>query len=144
MRILPYLAAASFGARSFLVDLREYRLPNKYSAIIFLLACMANGISHASKNLIVTLTAYLLILVLVRGNLGLGDVKFAGACSGFLPSDLSVIASFLLVTWLFGAVHLVVIRSCHGMWPKRIALGPAIYLATIALLGARWVPSLSQ
>ena len=144
MRILPYLVAGFFGARSSLVDLRQYRLPNKYSAIIFLAACMANGFSQAGKNCILTLTSYLLILILVRGNLGLGDVKFAGACSGFLPRDLSMIGSFLLVTWIFGAVHLVVIRSRHGMWPKKIALGPAIYLATIALLGARWAPSLSQ
>ena len=105
---------------------------------------MANGISQAGKNFILTLTSYLLILGLVRGNLGMGDVKFAAACSGFLPSDLSLIATFLLVTWIFGAVHLAVIRSRHGMWPKKIALGPAIYLATIALLGARWAPSLSQ
>lgn len=144
MRILPYLVAAFFGARSSLVDLRQYRLPNKYSAGVFLAACMANGISQAGKNFILTLTSYLLILGLVRGNLGMGDVKFAAACSGFLSSDLSVIASFLLVTWIFGAVHLVIIRSRHGMWPKKIALGPAIYLATIALLGARWAPSLSQ
>ena len=139
MRILPYLVAAFFGARSSLVDLRQYRLPNKYSAGVFLAACMANGISQAGKNFILTL-----ILGLVRGNLGMGDVKFAAACSGFLPRDLSLIATFLLVTWIFGAVHLVIIRSRHGMWPKKIALGPAIYLATIALLGARWAPSLSQ
>jgi Flp pilus assembly protein protease CpaA len=144
MRILPYLVAGFFGARSSLLDLRQYRLPNKYSAIIFLAACMVNGISQAGKNLIVTLTVYLLILLLVRGNLGLGDVKFAGACSGFLSSGLSVIESFLLVTWIFGAVQLVIIRWRHGIWPKKIALGPAIYLATIALLGARWAPSLSQ
>ena len=144
MIIFSLLVAAIFGARSSLVDLRQYRLPNKYSAIIFLAACMANGISQAGKNLIVTLTLYLLFLLLVRGNLGLGDVKFAGACSGFLSSDLSLIAAFLLVTWIFGAVQCVIIRWRHGSWPKKIALGPAIYLATIALLGARWAPSLSQ
>ena len=144
MRILPYLVGGFFGARSSLIDLREYRLPNKYSFIIFISACLANGISQAGENLIVTLTLYLLILLLVRGNLGLGDVKFAGACSGFLSSDLSVIASFLLVTWIFGAVHCVILRWRHGIWPKKIALGPAIYLAMIALLGARWAPSLSQ
>ena len=144
MIIFSLLVAAIFGARSSLVDSREYRLPNKYSAIIFFAACMANGISQAGKNLIVTLTLYLFILLLVRGNLGLGDVKFAGACSGFLSSDLSDVASFLLVTWIFGAVQCVIIRWRHGIWPKKIALGPAIYLATIALLGARWAPSLSQ
>jgi len=144
MRIFPYLLAAFFGARSCLVDLREYRLPNKYSIIIFLLGCMANGISQGSKNFIITLALYILILILIRGNLGLGDVKFAAACSAFLPSDLSLIAPFLLATWILGAVHVVIIRWRRGIWPKRIALGPAIYLATIALLGARWAPSLSQ
>jgi Flp pilus assembly protein protease CpaA len=105
---------------------------------------MANGISQGSKNFIITLALYILILILIRGNLGLGDVKFAAACSAFLPSDLSLIAPFLLATWILGAVHVVIIRWRRGIWPKRIALGPAIYLATIALLGARWAPSLSQ
>jgi len=144
MRILPYLVGGFFGARSSLIDLREYRFPNKYSFIIFISACLANGISQASENCLLTLTAYLLILVLVRGNMGMGDVKFAAACSGFLPRNLSLIATFLLVTWIFGAVQLVVIRSRYGIWPKKIALGPAIYLAMIALLGARWASSLSQ
>lgn len=105
---------------------------------------MANGISQGSKNFMITLALYILILILIRGNLGSGDVKFAAACSAFLPSDLSLIASFLLATWILGAVHVVIIRWRRGIWPKRIALGPAIYLATIALLGARWAPSLSQ
>jgi Flp pilus assembly protein protease CpaA len=115
------------------VDLRERRIPNRYTYAgtpIALLAAFLRGDAFV-QALLGTLAATLAMGVLYlvsRGRLGMGDVKLGGFAGAIL--GLQAVPTFLLVSTLLGTLAalflLIRTRDRHTLF----AYGP--YMATAA------------
>ncbi len=152
MARLVLLVGLLVGLAASLVDLKEYRIPNRltYPSAALLLALdigeaiiarnpLAAVIPVASLAAVVAL--YLLLGAISRGGMGVGDAKLAGvlALSSAVLGPFAVFASQLLA-FGFGAtfgVGLIVLG--RGSLKSRLPFGPFIWLgvvATVALYAA--------
>lgn len=142
--VLLLLIAIFLGAVAARRDLRTFRLPNSHSIGILFIGGVINGFCNCLASALLVSGFYLILYFVSGGNIGFGDVKFAGACSSLLSHQSEMQGAFLLLTWTCGVLHLVIVRWRGSEWPRKIPLGPSIYLSMVALLGARWCTSLSQ
>lgn len=133
------------GTVLFRVDLREHRLPNRWTGLLWLgaVVCLLTSSLIAPDESVVAnrwqLTllgsaGYLFVMVvlhlLTRGGIGMGDVKLAaglGLYTGFLGIE-SFIVGIMLAFVIGGlqAVYLVVFRGAARS--TRIAFGPAMLI----------------
>lgn len=129
-------------------DLREHRLPNRWTLRLAVggFLAMTGGSAVAGRwDLVASTvlgglgyaTAMLLLHVLSRGGLGMGDVKLAvglGTYAG-MGGSAAIVAAALLAVLLGGlaAVVLVVLRRAT----RRTALpfGPAMVAGAVVVLG---------
>ncbi len=131
-----------FGARLSAIDLKEHRLPNQLVAwftatqIATLIALSLDEINDLKLPVLVaigTSAIYLILFVLSRGSLGMGDVKFAfplGLTVGWYAPELWLIAIF--GTFLSaGVVALVGIITKRMNRQSKLALGPYMFLSTL-------------
>ena len=147
LRIAPLLVFVIFGAQLSIIDLRSKKLPNRLVGIctagILLLQigyCIAVGsvtdLVQAGVTTGKLLGAYVVLYLLSRGQLGMGDVKFSvpvGLVIGwFYPQAwlVSLLATFLLA----GIVALVALVSRKLDRKSSIPLGPFMYLGSILTL----------
>ena len=134
---------AYFGARLSIVDFKSHRLPNQlvgwFSAaqilIMAVISWMASDFAHLLTALGVaaaTMISYVLLYLLSRGSLGMGDVKFAfplGLCVGWYSADYWLVAIF--VSFLIAGVVAVIGLATKRMTRKsRLAFGPYMFLGT--------------
>jgi leader peptidase (prepilin peptidase)/N-methyltransferase len=145
---LPIIPLAYFGVRLSIIDFKTHRLPNQLvgrftaSQLLTLIAVIQGGVT--SKRLYDALTiaglctlTYLILYILSRGSLGMGDVKFAfplGLCLGWYAAQhwlMAIFASFLLagVTAIIGLVTKRMNRK------SRLAFGPYMFLGTLITCG---------
>ena len=80
----------------------------------------------------VTTIVYLLLYLLSRGSLGMGDVKFAfplGLCVGWYSTDQWLVAIFVsfLIAGLVAVIGLVTKRMTRK---SRLAFGPYMFIGT--------------
>jgi leader peptidase (prepilin peptidase)/N-methyltransferase len=140
---LPMIPLAYFGARLSIVDFKSHRLPNQlvgwFSAaqilIMAVISWMASDFAHLLTALGVaaaTMISYVLLYLLSRGSLGMGDVKFAfplGLCVGWYSADYWLVAIF--VSFLIAGVVAVIGLATKRMTRKsRLAFGPYMFLGT--------------
>ncbi|WP_022869330.1 prepilin peptidase [Yaniella halotolerans] len=135
----------------FVIDIREHRLPNRWTGLLFIggaglllattLTASANSI-FADRWLMIVggsagyLAAMLILHVLTRAGLGMGDVKLAagiGLYTGFLGWE-AVIAGFVLAFLAGGlqAIYLVLFKGAKKN--TRIAFGPAMLVGGLLTL----------
>ena len=134
---------AYFGARLSIVDFKSHRLPNQlvgwFTAtqilIVAVISWMASDLDRFGTALGiagVTTIVYLLLYLVSRGSLGMGDVKFAfplGLCVGWYSSDQWLVAIF--VSFLIAGVVAVIGLVTKRMTRKsRLAFGPYMFLGT--------------
>jgi leader peptidase (prepilin peptidase) / N-methyltransferase len=135
--LLPLLVLAGFGLWLSTVDLKDHRLPNYLVAwfavtqVVTLIGLSLGDPERLKVPILVatgSLAIYSILLVLSRGALGMGDVKFAfplGLTVGWFAPDLWLIAiftSFLLA----GVVAVIGIAAKRIDRTSHIAFGPYI------------------
>ena len=134
---------AYFGARLSIVDLKSHRLPNQlvgwFTATQILIMGIAGWMASDFARLLTalgvaaaTMISYVLLYLLSRGSLGMGDVKFAfplGLCVGWYSTDQWLVAIF--VSFLIAGVVAVIGLVTKRMTRKsRLAFGPYMFLGT--------------
>lgn len=139
---------AYFGIRLSIIDLKTHRLPNQlvgWFALIETAILVAFSLSTdnpfqlitALGVAVATTTIYLLLYLLSRGSLGMGDVKFAfplGLCIGWYSADLWLLAIF--VSFLLAGLVAVIGLATKRMTRKsRLAFGPYMFLGTSMVCG---------
>jgi leader peptidase (prepilin peptidase) / N-methyltransferase len=136
----------------FVTDLREHRLPNRWTgalAVGGVLTAAAVALLSGSSSVLVTallcgagyLAAMLVLHLVTRGGLGMGDVKLAGGL-GLYTGVLGPAATFaagllaVLVGGLVAAV-LVLVRRAHGS--TALPFGPPMLVAAAAVLASSFL-----
>jgi leader peptidase (prepilin peptidase)/N-methyltransferase len=140
--LIPLVVFIGFGTRLSVIDLKVHRLPNQLVAwftatqIATLIALSLDDINDLKLPVLVaigTSAIYLILFVLSRGSLGMGDVKFAfplGLIVGWYAPELWLIAIF--GTFLSaGVVALVGIIAKRMNRQSKLALGPYMFLSTL-------------
>ncbi len=139
--LLPLMVFIGFGTYLSAIDLRVHRLPNSVvgwftvvqGSVLILLS--AGNLKQLSEVIIVasaTTGSYMLLFVLSRGSLGMGDVKFAfpiGLTVGWYSADYwlaAIFASFFLA----GLVAFIGLVTKRMTRKSRIAFGPYMLLGT--------------
>ena len=134
---------AYFGARLSIVDFKSHRLPNQlvgwFTAtqilIMAVISWMASDYARLLTALgvgVATMISYVLLYLLSRGSLGMGDVKFAfplGLCVGWYSTNQWLLAIFIsfLIAGLVAVIGLVTKRMTRK---SRLAFGPYMFLGT--------------
>jgi leader peptidase (prepilin peptidase) / N-methyltransferase len=134
---------AYFGARLSIVDFKSHRLPNQLVGwfvaveilIMAVISWMASDFDRFGTALGiagVTTIVYLLLYLVSRGSLGMGDVKFAfplGLCVGWYSANQWLVAIFVsfLIAGLVSVIGLVTKRITRK---SRLAFGPYMFLGT--------------
>jgi leader peptidase (prepilin peptidase)/N-methyltransferase len=143
----PLIPLAYFGIQLSAIDIKTHRLPNQLVGGFALIEMVALGIlswlasdfarlSNALGIATITTTAYLLLHLLSRGSLGMGDVKFAfplGLCVGWYAADLwltNIFVAFLLAGLVTG-IGIAVRRLDRK---SRIAFGPFMFASAVITL----------
>ena len=140
---LPMIPLAYFGARLSIVDFKSHRLPNRLVGwfvaveilIMAVISWMASDFDRFGTALGiagVTTIVYLLLYLVSRGSLGMGDVKFAfplGLCVGWYSANQWLVAIFVsfLIAGLVAVIGLVTKRMTRK---SRLAFGPYMFLGT--------------
>ena len=140
---LPMIPLAYFGARLSIVDFKSHRLPNQlvgwFTAtqilIMAVISWMASDFARLLTALGVaaaTMISYVLLYLVSRGSLGMGDVKFAfplGLCVGWYSANQWLLAIFVsfLIAGLVAVIGLVTKRMTRK---SRLAFGPYMFLGT--------------
>lgn len=141
--LTPELLAMLFYASLFLtiavIDLEQGIIPNKLTypgagvALIITILNPSLGLKSALIGGMVGLGSFLLIAILSRGGMGLGDVKLAtlvGLAIGF-PQ---VLAALLLAVVSGGLVALVLLLTRVKSLKEAIPFGPFLCLGALATL----------
>lgn len=134
---------AYFGARLSIVDFKSHRLPNQlvgwFTATQILIMGITGWIASDFARLLTalgvaaaTMISYVLLYLLSRGSLGMGDVKFAfplGLCVGWYSADYWLVAIFVsfFIAGLVAVIGLVTKRMTRK---SRLAFGPYMFLGT--------------
>lgn len=148
--MLPMIPLAYFGIRLSIIDFKVHRLPNQLVGwfavtellLIGFLSWFSDDLARLMTALgvgVATTTIYLLLYLLSRGSLGMGDVKFAfpiGLCVGWYSAHLwltSILVAFLLA----GLVAGLGIATRRLDRKSRIAFGPFMLASAVLTLAFR-------
>ena len=134
---------AYFGARLSIVDFKSHRLPNQlvgwFVAVEILIMGITGWMASDFARLLTALgiaatmmISYVLLYLVSRGSLGMGDVKFAfplGLCVGWYSANQWLVAIFVsfLIAGLVAVIGLVTKRMTRK---SRLAFGPYMFLGT--------------
>ena len=138
--LLRGLALFSMGTATIplaLIDIREHRLPNKitYSLALITALCAALGSNFTAITCgLVATFAMLLIMILSRGGLGMGDVKLSfslGTVSGMFGMGATL--TTFAAAFLLGGIWAI-----WGIATKRYAKRSSIPFGP-ALLAGFWL-----
>lgn len=145
MRSVELLAFVLVSAHLVRIDIAHHRLPNRYTGLLALcLAVIAMFDNSWLDNILSALTASgtLLLLHLVRSNsLGLGDVKYAWSCGWVLANTTIALTAIWLAFLFAGIANLPKLFRCSK---QRIAFGPYLFVATIALIARHLMSALVE
>jgi leader peptidase (prepilin peptidase)/N-methyltransferase len=143
--LIPLLVLVGFGARLSAIDLKVHRLPNQLVAwftaiqLAALIALSLDDFNEFKTPLLVaigTTAIYLILFVLSRGSLGMGDVKFAfplGLTVGWYAPEfwlVAIFSSFLCA----GVVALIGIAAKRITRNSPIAFGPYMFLGSLFVI----------
>ena len=145
---MPLIPLAYFGAQLSIIDFKSHRLPNRlvawFTATQILIMGITSWITSDLARLmtalgiaVATMIVYLLLYLVSRGSLGMGDVKFAfplGLCVGWYSADYWLVAIFtsFLLAGLVAVIGLVTKRMTRK---SRLAFGPYMFLGTLIVCG---------
>lgn len=135
--VLPaYLALAALSGIVIVTDFTEHRIPTRVvlpaypiGAALLALACLADGswwpLARAVCAAAVVGGDYLLVALVLPGQLGLGDVRLGGLLGGYLGFlGWSSAVMGVLLGWCLGACFVLVRHGVPHPGGVRISLGP--------------------
>lgn len=145
---MPLIPLAYFGAQLSIIDFKSHRLPNRlvawFTATQILIMGITSWITSDLGRLTtalgiagVTTIVYLMLYLVSRGSLGMGDVKFAfplGLSVGWFSANqwlLAIFVSFLLA----GLVAVIGLVTKRMTGKSRLAFGPYMFLGTLTICG---------
>jgi leader peptidase (prepilin peptidase)/N-methyltransferase len=143
--LIPLLVLVGFGVRLSAIDLKEHRLPNQLVAwfaviqLAILIVLSLDGVNELKMPLLVaagTTAIYLILFILSRGALGMGDVKLAfplGLTVGWYVPEfwlMAIFSSFLCA----GVVALIGIAAKRITRNSPIAFGPYMFLGSLFVI----------
>jgi leader peptidase (prepilin peptidase) / N-methyltransferase len=145
---LPLIPLAYFGARLSIIDFKSHRLPNRlvgwFTATQILIMGTTSWITSDLARLttalgiaVATMFVYLLLYLVSRGSLGMGDVKFAfplGLCVGWYSADYWLVAIFISFV-LAGLVAVIGLVTKRMTRKSNLAFGPYMFLGTLIVCG---------
>ena len=143
LEFLPLAILMIFGTWLSIIDFRSHRLPNRVVALMVLLLFTAQALIALTQSqfdrlmtaltiALATTLVYLLLYLLSRGSMGMGDVKFAfplGLAIGWYNHEqwlTTIFITFLLA----GIVALIGIALKRTSWKSKLALGPYMFIAS--------------
>ena len=143
LEILPLAVLILFGLWLSIIDIRSHRLPNQIIGAMALLLISVQAVIALTQSqldrlvtaLIIALATtlvYLLLYIVSRGSMGMGDVKFAfplGLTIGWYNPEQWLSAIFLTFC-LAGLVALTGIALKRTSWKSALALGPYMFIAS--------------
>ena len=145
---MPLISLAYFGVQLSIIDFKSHRLPNRLVAWFTATQILILGITSwitsdlarltaALRIAVATMFVYLLLYLVSRGSLGMGDVKFAfplGLCVGWYSANQWLVAIFVsfLLAGLVAVIGLVTKRMTGK---SRLAFGPYMFLGTLTICG---------
>ncbi|MEI6108445.1 MAG: A24 family peptidase [Actinomycetes bacterium] len=144
LRFAPLIVYLVIGGQLSLIDFRTHRLPNRLVAMCTLLMlalqvayCLWIGsgtdLSRAGLTAGKIFAAYVVLYLFSRGQLGMGDVKFAvpvGLLVGWYNPDGWLI-SLLLTFLLAGVVGVIGLLTGKLDRKSNIPFGPYMYVGSI-------------
>ena len=143
--LIPLLVLVGFGARLSAIDLKVHRLPNQLVAwftaiqLATLIALSLDDFNELKTQLLVavgTTAIYLILFILSRGALGMGDVKFAfplGLTVGWYAPEFWLMAIFSSFSCA-GVVALIGIAAKRITRNSPIAFGPYMFLGSLFVI----------
>jgi len=143
--LIPLLVLVGFGARLSAIDLKVHRLPNQLVAwftaiqLATLIALSLDDFNELKTPLLVavgTTAIYLILFILSRGALGMGDVKFAfplGLTVGWYAPEFWLMAIFSSFSCA-GVVALIGIAAKLITRNSPIAFGPYMFLGSLFVI----------
>lgn len=143
LEILPLAVLILFGLWLSIIDIRSHRLPNQIVGAMALLLISVQAVIALTQSqldrlvtaLIIALATtlvYLLLYIVSRGSMGMGDVKFAfplGLVIGWYNPEQWLPAIFLTFC-LAGLVAMAGIALKRTSWKSTLALGPYMFVAS--------------
>ena len=133
-----------FGIQLSIIDFKSHRLPNQlvgwFVAVEILIMGITGWMASDFSRLLTalgiaatTMISYVLLYLVSRGSLGMGDVKFAfplGLCVGWYSADQWLVAIFVsfLIAGLVAVIGLATKRITRK---SRLAFGPYMFAGTL-------------
>lgn len=144
--------AAVCAAALFVTDLHEHRLPNRWTgalavgglltaAAVAALSGEASVLLGAALSGLGYLAAMLVLHLLTRGGLGMGDVKLAGGLglyTGVLGPGATVAAAVLAIL-LGGLVAVVLVLLRRAVASTHLPFGPPMLVGAAAVLATSFL-----
>ena len=143
INLLPMIPLVFFGIQLSIIDFKSHRLPNQlvgwFVAVEILIMGITGWMASDFSRLLTalgiaatTMISYVLLYLVSRGSLGMGDVKFAfplGLCVGWYSADQWLVAIFVsfLIAGLVAVIGLATKRITRK---SRLAFGPYMFLGT--------------
>ena len=141
---LPLIAYIAWSIPLSIIDLKFHRLPNIYvvglTLSIFITTTFSMGLEVLISSVrfgFIYFAIFLLLSMVSKGSIGLGDVKYSFACGtliGIYTSEL-----WLIVLWtmfaLAGLVSIGLLALARLRRSDRIAFGPYMAITTVAFVG---------
>ena len=141
---IPLFPLAYFGLQLSLIDIKSHRLPNLLVGEFLVLEILLMGaISLTTSDVarmadavgvaVAMFSTYLVLYLVSRGSLGMGDVKFAfplGLSIGWYSTDYWF-ASILITFLLAGLVAVIGLASKRIDRKSRLAFGPYMFICTV-------------
>ena len=144
INLLPMIPLVFFGIQLSIIDFKSHRLPNQlvgwFVAVEILIMGITGWMASDFSRLLTalgiaatTMISYVLLYLVSRGSLGMGDVKFAfplGLCVGWYSADQWLVAIFVsfLIAGLVAVIGLATKRITRK---SRLAFGPYMFAGTL-------------
>ena len=138
-RELSYFAVIALLILAAIIDVREYRIPDKLVVVgavvglTFSLFDPPRGFLNSLIGGVAAGIVLLLIYYITKGGLGLGDVKLFG-CVGFYLGIESTVSAMLIAAVLSGLFSLVLICINRDNKKREIPFAPFILAGTLAAI----------
>ncbi len=144
--------AAVCAAVLFITDCHEHRLPNRWTGALAAggaLTAAAVALLSGEPGVLLTavlcgvgyLAAMLLLHLLTRGGLGMGDVKLAGGLglyAGVLGPGATAVAGVLAIL-LGGLLAVALVLTRRARASTHLPFGPPMLLAAAVVLGSSFL-----
>lgn len=138
-RLLPYFAVITLLIVATIIDLREYKIPNKlvlagaFVGLAFSLLDSPRGFLNSIAGGITVGLILLMIYYMTKGGIGLGDVKLFG-CVGIYLGLSRTVSAMLIAAVLSGLFSMILICINRENKKRELPFAPFILVGVLAAI----------